>query len=80
MELLLYICLPTLIFVVGYIVGSLVSDTSHKRVVVGDLRVDRSDPTDRPYLFLELESDLAYVLMQDEVALRVKIENFITQK
>lgn len=44
---------------------------------VGDLRVDQSDPTSPPYLFLELDTDVYSVMRRKHVALRVKLKDFI---
>lgn len=47
---------------------------------VGDLRVDRSDPTSEPYLFLELDTDVHDVIRKKQVTFRVKLEDFIPRK
>lgn len=44
---------------------------------VGDLRVDRSDPTSPPYLFLELDTDVYSVMRRKHVLFRVKLKDFI---
>ena len=41
-------------FIVGIVVGILLGDILFHRRPVGDLRVDRSEPTENPSLFLEL--------------------------
>lgn len=45
--------------------------------VIGNLRVDQSDPSDKPYLFLELNTDISAVMRRRYVTLRVHIENFL---
>lgn len=47
---------------------------------VGDLRVDRSDSTSEPYLFLELDTDIQNVIRRKQVTFRVKLEDFIPRK
>lgn len=47
---------------------------------VGTLRIDRSDPDDSPYLFLELSTDPRELMKKDVVTLKVSTENYITQK
>ena len=47
---------------------------------VGDLRVDQSDPTSPPYLFLELDTDVHDVIRKKQVTFRVKLEDFIPRK
>lgn len=44
---------------------------------VGDLRVDQSDPSSPPYLFLELDTDVYAVMRKKHVSFRVKCEDFI---
>ena len=59
--------------IVGFLLGAAVF---HRRPV-GNLRIDRSDPTDTPYLFLELSSDVGRFLHKKYVVLRVRAENFL---
>lgn len=49
----------------------------HKKSV-GRLRVDHSD--DQPYLFLELDDDLASVCQMDYVTLQVCVKNYVSHK
>lgn len=51
-----------------------------KEVSIGYLRVDNSEPTEPPYLFLELEQAPDNLKDGDRVVLTVKIENYISQK
>lgn len=44
---------------------------------IGDLRVDQSDPTSPPYLFLELDTNVQSVMGKKHVVLRVKLKDFI---
>lgn len=47
---------------------------------VGTLRVDRSDPDEAPYLFLELDDSTAVnrIVKSDTVSFRVRAENYIS--
>ena len=68
-------------FVVGIIFGLVlykILDSSKK--TVGVLRVDRSDPYDGPYLFLELKSDPSLIEKRSSVYLKVDASNYISQK
>lgn len=48
--------------------------------VVGNLRVDRSDPDDRPYLFLEIfPGKRDSILTDDYITLRIRRENYISR-
>lgn len=51
-----------------------------KRLKVGQLRVDHSIPEDPPLIFLELVYPVEYVIRKKTVVLKVKRENFISQK
>lgn len=62
--------------VVGFIIGR---STKHDRPL-GDLRVDRSDPTCEPYLFLELDTDVRSIMRKKSATFRVKIEDLIPHK
>jgi hypothetical protein len=66
---------------IGVCIGMVWRGVYLKTSAIGDLRVDRSDP-DSPYLFLELNEDQSVrtIEQQNYVMLRVKVENFISQK
>lgn len=51
-----------------------------KPKTVGTLRIDRSDPDDAPYIFLELEADPQVLEHESYITLRVSRENYISQK
>lgn len=48
--------------------------------VIGNLRIDNSDPNEPPYLFLELEKTPDRLKDGDKVVLIVKVKNYISQK
>ena len=68
--------------IVGIVVGTFISKWVLSRKSSGALRVDTSDPDDGPYMFLEIKDQVeVYKIMRKEyVTLRVKFENFISQK
>ena len=47
---------------------------------LGLLRVDQSDPSEPPYLFLELKTNPEVIKGKKYVTLKVKIENFISHE
>lgn len=59
----------------GFILGAL----ARKPKIVGNLRIDESDP-DGPYMFLELKCDPNIIKTTDYVNLKVVAENYISQK
>lgn len=66
-----------IIIIVSIIVGIVIGRLTHRERPLGDLRVDRSDPSCEPYLFLELDTDVRTVMRKKHATFRVKVENFI---
>ena len=75
-----------MVFFVGLITGTLVGfglgysilTLTYKKKCVGTLREDHSDPTEAPYLFLELEPNgLEKIHKNKSVVLNVRIENYL---
>lgn len=64
---------------VGIIIGLVVRTLIFRRryIPVGDLRIDRSDPTSEPFLFLELSTDVRTISGMKTVTLSVRNENFL---
>lgn len=63
--------------IVGLGIGLIIGLIIKKDRPLGDLRVDQSDPTCEPYLFLELGTDIRTIMSKKYVTFRVKIENFL---
>ena len=71
--------LEVLLFFLGFMVG-IVSFLVYLIVrSVGTLRVDQSDPTEQPYLFLELDKPVETVTNKKYVLFRIIKKNFISQ-
>lgn len=71
-----------LTFIAGVIFGWGVGLAAHfifRERPIGNLRVDHSDP-EGPYLFLELEKNPEALKTKNEVMLRVKFQDYISQK
>lgn len=64
----------------GVLIGSIIVMLIFRRFIVGNLRIDRSDPSDPPYTFLELTKDFRKIENKSHVILRVRVENFIPHK
>lgn len=64
----------------GVLLGCIAAVLGFSRLVVGVLRVDRSDPYDQPYMFLELSKSTETVTSKKYVLLKVSTENYISQK
>ena len=65
------------IAIVSVIIGIVIGRLTHRERPLGNLRVDQSDPTDKPYLFLELDTDVRTIMHKKHATFRVKVENFI---
>ncbi len=71
--------MEVLLFLLGFMVG-IISFLVYLIVrSVGTLRVDQSDPTEQPYLFLELDKPVETVINKKYVLFRVIKKNFISQ-
>ena len=68
------------IFGIGVAVGCILTTVILRIKSVGMLRVDKSDPDDNPYLFLELTKGLDVIYRRKYVSLKVCIKNFLPQK
>ena len=75
-------------FIIGLAVGILIGVITlyfplkaafSKPRSIGDLRVDQSDSSDVPYLFLELDTgtNVNTIVRSKYVTLRVKVEDFV---
>jgi energy-converting hydrogenase Eha subunit F len=67
-----------IVFILGFAVGFMLAQIILVPKVVGVLRVDRSDPDEAPYLFLECEKTPD--LNQKYVTFEVLHKNYISQK
>jgi len=65
------------IAVVSIVIGIVIGRLTHRERPLGDLRIDRSDPSCEPYLFLELDTDVYTIMYKKNATFRVKLENFI---
>lgn len=67
--------------IVGLLLGSIITTlVIGKKKSIGTLRVDRSDPDDDPYLFLEINPGGTKSLLRDDyIMLKVKRENYISR-
>ena len=64
----------------GFVVGFIFGVWKSKETPVGVLRVDRSDPDDGPYLFLEMNTTPEVITKRKYITLEVLAKNYISQK
>lgn len=67
-------------FLIGAAIGCMVMKFATRKRPIGRLRIDRSDPDDQPYMFLELYKNVGDISKQKNVTLEVSNENYISQK
>lgn len=72
--------MEVVLVLIGFAVGIGVSAIVCHRAAIGIIRVDKSDPTDGPYLFLELDKPVRDLICKRYVILRVSVKNFISHK
>lgn len=61
--------------IIGLVVGTLIF--RRRRIPVGELRIDCSDPTSEPFLFLELYTDVRTISGMKTVTFDVLNKNFL---
>ena len=71
--------LEVLLVLLGFVSGMAVFLICLTARSIGTLRVDQSDPTEQPYLFLELDKPVESVINKKYVLFRVNKKNFISQ-
>lgn len=62
---------------IGIVIGVLLGIVLSRRRSLGNLRVDRSDPTSEPLLFLELDTDVRTIMRKKRVVFKVRVEDFL---
>lgn len=72
--------METVIFVIGMVIGAIISIVLYRNTSIGDLIVDSSDPDDEPYLFLELSKDIDYIKQKRYIVLKMNTKNYISQE
>lgn len=68
------------LIIIGGVIGYIVAKVSHRKRPVGALRIDHSDPTEPPYLFLELTASPDILSKSKYVVLDVKNVDFISHE
>lgn len=65
---------------IGVLIGVFIFYLFFVKTSVGKLRIDRSDVSDSPYMFLELSKPVSHVSSKKFVIFQVSNENFISQE
>ena len=69
-----------LLIITGIVIGLIISAIRNEFRYVGSLRIDKSDPTENPYLFLEINNGISDISNRKYIILRVRREDFIPRK
>ena len=69
-----------LIFLAGIFFGVAAAVLVYRAYHVGTLRIDRSDPTEPPYIFLELDKGVGDISRKKNVIVKVSNKNYISRK
>ena len=69
--------MEVLLVLLGFIGGMVFFLTCLAAKSIGTLRIDQSDPTEPPYLFLELDKPVESIIKEKYVLFRVSKKNFI---
>ncbi len=69
--------MEVILVLTGIVLGLAISASINKFHAIGVLRIDKSDPTDSPYIFLEIKKDIGDIERKKCVVLKVKREDFI---
>lgn len=82
MMLIDFIVALSLCVIIGAFIGAGVTIIIMKKKVnlCGTLRIDRSDPEDGPYMFLEITEDIDKVYGSGHVTFLVNTENYISHE
>ena len=72
--------MDVLLIILGVIIGVFISTVIYTLRTDGTVRVDQSDPTEEPYLFLELDKPVNEIISKHHVTFKVIVKNYISQK
>lgn len=64
----------------GFVVGFVAACIGVLGLKIGTLRIDRSDPSDNPYMFLEITKGVGDISNRKYVLLDVQNANYISQE
>ena len=72
--------MEVILIIAGIAIGLIIAAIRNEFRYVGSLRIDKSDPTENPYLFLEIDDSVGNISNRKYIILRVKREDFIPRK
>lgn len=66
-----------LCFVLGVLAGCLITKVMVNRKTSGTLRIDHSDPSEPPYMFLEGVIPMHMIMKKKTITFKVSVKDFI---
>ena len=69
-----------ILILVGIVIGIGLAMIIFKVYFIGTLRIDKSDPNEEPYMFLELDKCTGDISTKKYVVLKVSTKNYISHK
>lgn len=73
-------CMEVILILAGIVIGIGIAMIIFRAYFIGTLRIDKSDPTEEPYMFLELDKGIGDISSKKHVVLRVSTKNYGTCK
>lgn len=65
---------------IGILIGVVLSVLIFRRLIVGTIQIDTSDPDGPPLMFARLNKSVSDVMHKNFVVMRVKVEDIVSQK
>lgn len=72
--------MEVILVIAGIIIGIGISIVLFRLYFIGILRIDKSDPNEEPYMFLELDKCTGDISTKKYVVLKVSTKNYISHK
>lgn len=69
-----------ILILAGIVIGIGLAMIIFKAYFIGTLRIDKSDPNEEPYVFLELDKGIGDISSKKHVVLKVSTKNYISHK
>ena len=73
-----YIIISLASLIIGFLLCFIFMILRRSKTDVGNLRIDRSEPGEKPKCFLELDKDIGFVEKNAYITLKVISENYIS--
>ena len=72
--------MAVIMIIVGFGIGFISACVGVLSLKIGTLKIDRSDPTEPPYMFLEVSKGVGDISNRKYVLLDVRNENYISKE